>query len=313
MLEFVKKIILNNDEKLIEDLKINKYYELVQDTINIFKEEPKTLTNTLFLNHLIHFLDTLQSTFNIYNIEIFKSIVNLVAGNYDKCGPLIKKLSHHSRNTAEIFKDTMKSTNLQEIFEQTRLPRFGSKSERLEWKEIMQKVKEGRVSSTEFFNLCDMNGNGNGLIDKSEFATLSLRLGNNLSEHRINEIFCEVKKSQNKTNMELNLEEFEKAIGYLTNKNIVMSLEDIGIDIGWLSVTLIYLLGLLLILFVFIYFGIQAFSLGGVFGAVINSIIPAGVGAGVGNSGKTYVQVPNEETVKNTALKTNKVLTSKAI
>ena len=39
----------------------------------------------------------------------------------------------------------------------------------------------------------DSEGNKNGFIDKEEFQGLTKRLGMNLSEHRINEIFAHVK------------------------------------------------------------------------------------------------------------------------
>ena len=43
-----------------------------------------------------------------------------------------------------------------------------------------------------------------------------------------------------------------------------------------LSFALIYLGLVLIILFIFIFLGIKAFSIGGTFGSIINSIIPAG-------------------------------------
>ena len=39
----------------------------------------------------------------------------------------------------------------------------------------------------------DSEGNKNGYIDKEEFSCLTRRLGMNLSEHRINEIYAHVK------------------------------------------------------------------------------------------------------------------------
>ena len=56
-----------------------------------------------------------------------------------------------------------------------------------------------------------------------------------------------------------------------------MSLETLGISSGLLTIALITLSIVLLLLFVFIFLGIEAFALGGTFGAIINSFIPIGI------------------------------------
>lgn len=47
----------------------------------------------------------------------------------------------------------------------------------------------------------------------------------------------------------------------------------------------------LLIMLLFIFVGIQAFALGGAMGAIINSLIPMGIGAGASGDQKTKGEV----------------------
>eukprot|EP01017_Pseudomicrothorax_dubius_P029129 TRINITY_DN3508_c0_g4_i1.p1 TRINITY_DN3508_c0_g4~~TRINITY_DN3508_c0_g4_i1.p1 ORF type:complete len:195 (-),score=58.52 TRINITY_DN3508_c0_g4_i1:49-633(-) len=187
-------------------------------------------------------------------------------------------------------------------------------NDRAEWKEIMMRVKEGKASSKDLFRLIDMTGNSNGFVDKGEFTVMCRRLGNELSQHRVNEIFTEVKKHSNSKDTEMNVEEFDQALMYLSKKNVLMSLEYLGINLSTLIVMLVTLIALLLLLFTFIFVGINAFSVGGAFGAAVNSSIPAGAGLGLSQaSGKKASDQLNDEAVNETVQSTNKILTSKYI
>jgi len=55
-----------------------------------------------------------------------------------------------------------------------------------------------------------------------------------------------------------------------------MSLDSLGISKELLIFGVIYLSVILILIFVFIFLGIQAFALGGSFGAVINSLMAVG-------------------------------------
>ena len=55
-----------------------------------------------------------------------------------------------------------------------------------------------------------------------------------------------------------------------------MSLEMLGISKGLLTLAIINLSIILVLLFAFIFVGIEAFALGGAMGSIINSIIPMG-------------------------------------
>jgi len=61
-----------------------------------------------------------------------------------------------------------------------------------------------------------------------------------------------------------------------------MSLDFLGISPTFLAVALASIGIIILLLFVFIFMGIAAFALGGTFGAIINSAMPALAGGGAG-------------------------------
>lgn len=58
----------------------------------------------------------------------------------------------------------------------------------------MKRVEEGKASLEDVFTMIDSNDSGG--IDREEFATVTSRMGMNLTEHRINEIFANIKKQK---------------------------------------------------------------------------------------------------------------------
>jgi len=134
-----------------------------------------------------------------------------------------------------------------------------------------------------------VDANKSGGIDKEEFSTVTSRMGMNLTSHRINEIFANIKKKKitlNKTEdiYELDIVEFDQALNYLQKKSVNMTMERIGLSLGKIMKTIIWIGFIMCLLIIFIFLGIAAFSLGGSFGAVVNSIIPISGGAGVSRS-----------------------------
>lgn len=79
----------------------------------------------------------------------------------------------------------------------------------------------------------------------------------------------------------LNEEEFEIAFNYINEMKTSISLDKLKISPDLLAFELGLLIIILILLFSFIFLGIRAFSVGGTFGSIINSIIPmvAAVGA----------------------------------
>jgi Ca2+-binding EF-hand superfamily protein len=58
--------------------------------------------------------------------------------------------------------------------------------------EMQKRIREGTVTAQDVFVAADEDQSGR--MSKYEFRTFTKRLGMNLSHHRINEIFANVKK-----------------------------------------------------------------------------------------------------------------------
>ena len=141
---------------------------------------------------------------------------------------------------------------------------------------IKDKLKMDKdMEAKDLFKVFDIDKSGRINID--EFKLLTKRLNMTLSDHRIREIFTSVKGEKIKESQELDEIEFEKALGYLQEKSIMLTLEYLGITKEVLFGILIWLTLLLLILFAFIFVGIAAFTVGGTFGSIINSLFPIGL------------------------------------
>lgn len=141
--------------------------------------------------------------------------------------------------------------------------------------QVVNKINAGEVlTNGDLFKAFDIDQSGK--ISLVEFRLLTKRLRMNLSEHRIIEIFTTVSRNPDVSSRELDEKEFELALSYLQNKSIMMTLETLGITQEILIIILIWLTILLLLIFAFIFVGIAAFSVGGTFGAIINSIFPIG-------------------------------------
>ncbi len=69
---------------------------------------------------------------------------------------------------------------------------------------------------------------------------------------------------------------------YIEEKSSLSALEILGISTTQLVVLFTVLVLILLLIFVFIFLGIQAFSIGGTFGSIINSLLPIGAAFTVG-------------------------------
>eukprot|EP01017_Pseudomicrothorax_dubius_P025463 TRINITY_DN2755_c0_g1_i2.p1 TRINITY_DN2755_c0_g1~~TRINITY_DN2755_c0_g1_i2.p1 ORF type:complete len:733 (+),score=179.20 TRINITY_DN2755_c0_g1_i2:296-2494(+) len=258
------------DNSILNNLTLDKLKVLMGLYIETMAEVPKVLSNNQFKDKLIRLLTKLSEMCNL-DLKALTGFLSLAAKEFERGDGLILKLSDNNRNVLNIFNETLRGLIRNKTFDDVRIPRFGLANERADWKDIMIKVKEGKAGSRDLFRLVDMSGDGNGYVSKEEFAILTRRLGNDLSDHRINEIITDVKKSSQSTETdELDQNDFEKAIGYLTKKNVGMSLEALGINLSTLVATLVVLLLLLLILFTFIFVGISAYALGGSFGAVVN-------------------------------------------
>lgn len=128
----------------------------------------------------------------------------------------------------------------------------------------MKKIETGEATSDDMFDAIDgiyshifYLEDGSGSINKTEYNNLAKRLGMNLSEHRINEIFASIKKNHAETDDDgLNKKEFGLAMKYLQQKNTNMALDFLGISPALLTSSLVLLALILVLIFIFIFLGI---------------------------------------------------------
>ena len=158
------------------------------------------------------------------------------------------------------------------------------------------------TSKTDLFRLVDQAGDGNWKISQEEFSLLATRLRIKMSEHRIKEIFAKIRGHSNENmnieEYELDQSEFELALDYLSEKNLTQTLKLLGITPEILTAWLFTLTSILFMIFAFIFFGIRAFSMGGTFGAIINSIFPAAGGIGLARNTDNKKEVLRPEKIE---------------
>lgn len=82
-----------------------------------------------------------------------------------------------------------------------------------QWRDLRQKIIEGKATNRELFHLADQEGDGNGKLSKDEFRTMIWRLQIKVSDHRIDEIFSASQRnvygSEDKNDEELDEREFD--------------------------------------------------------------------------------------------------------
>ena len=228
------------------------------------------------------------SHFGICSRTISNSLINVLDGNFEGSKILIQFLAPNIRpeDTDSMIRYLAEAKailnfgfvdDIPKMFDKNSASRK-TKADNEKWESIMKKIQDGTASSKDLFIMLDREGDMNGYISESEFQTLAARLGLKLSDHRVKEIFAKVKvnKPKNTTQYELNEKEFEQALEYLQSKNLQQALQLLGITPEILTAIFIRLILLLILIFIFIFMGIKAFAIGGTFGAIINSLFPAG-------------------------------------
>eukprot|EP01017_Pseudomicrothorax_dubius_P013438 TRINITY_DN1590_c0_g1_i2.p1 TRINITY_DN1590_c0_g1~~TRINITY_DN1590_c0_g1_i2.p1 ORF type:complete len:795 (+),score=171.48 TRINITY_DN1590_c0_g1_i2:34-2418(+) len=309
IISIFKDTVLANP-KVNENFPVATIYEVLDKVIDLVKSPIISIADNYFVTKIIDLLKALSKIFPM-DIKPIISILKIINGDFSQIDAIVEKLTRGNKKAVKLIKDIIKQIKDLGIFGNQETARFDKVQDSGDWKEIMNKIAEGKASSKDLFRMIDKSGNGNGSIDKTEYKQLAERLGNPLSDHRINEIFAEIKKATGSTQTDLDEEEFEEALKYIQDKNIFMTLEAMGISASSLVGMLTMLLILLLLLFAFIFVGIEAFALGGAFGAVINSVIPAAVGGGLGGKKESKDEKLDDKKVAENAKKTKKILTSK--
>jgi len=152
-------------------------------------------------------------------------------------------------------------------------------------KRISQNVAQGKGTTNDLFDMIDVDRNGG--ISREEFKICTVRLGLKLSDHRILEIFSKCKKKKAAADrgvlsadplQELTQEEFKAALEYLQHKIAGSSMTLLGRSWGRLMVYLAFLTFVLVLIFVFLFLGMSAFTPGGTFQAVVNSVMTISAG-----------------------------------
>ena len=112
----------------------------------------------------------------------------------------------------------------------------------------------------------------------------------------------------------------------MEDKNVGLSLELLGVSSSSLTGILVSITLILCLLFGFIFIGIEAFAIGGIFSSVINSLIPAGklyynhlfskligLGMGAASRGPSKDETIKDEILKDITSKSTKIVGSKEI
>lgn len=212
--------------------------------------------------------------------KLLRSLLLLIYGEYDHIDPIVFSFLNINESQFKTLKTLMVSfTQILKApgdfissHSNMLLKSFTEKNSSVV-KRLTDKLQsDEKLSNQDLFKSFDIDQSGQ--IDLEEFKTLTRRLGMDLSEHRIIEIFTSVKSNLNVNVMELDEKEFEAAMGYLHNKTLNLILDYLGISKEFLMWMLVWLCLILLVIFAFIFVGIAAFALGGTFGAVVNSLFP---------------------------------------
>jgi len=223
--------------------------------------------------------DTLQGIFGIMNgdtlgIDKIEALIKFVAPICKVDEKVVQTLQNVIAGANKLVSTVTKEDKNQKTLDDV---------QRSSWLTLMKKVADGEARLRELFELVDKNGDSSGGISTHEFSQLMLKLNMPMTEHRVNEIFARCKsKHSTKPPDELDVTEFEAAVKYVQSKRIYEGLSLMGISSNQLIFLFVLLLIILILLFAFIFLGIAAFSTGGTFGSLVNSMIPLGAGFAVG-------------------------------
>lgn len=171
---------------------------------------------------------------------------------------------------------------------------------------ISHDVALSKGSLAQLFDMTDVDKSGR--IEIEELKVVMTRLGFNLNEHRINEILskCKTKAFKKagpitKGDVDgLDEEEFKMALDYLKQRVAADALCLLGNSWERLMMILVWLCFQLLLICIFIFLGISAFTTGGVFSAVVNSglTIAAGIGLSKKKTGESMQTAKSVEKVQ---------------
>ncbi|KAL4503518.1 hypothetical protein ABPG73_017261, partial [Tetrahymena malaccensis] len=256
------------------------------------------------------------------DVSIIEQVISIINGDHQSIFSLLKKFEVVEENKIVLIQRVYNQIVDMPIFKKIDKAIVGTSSneERNTFQEIMNKLKDGKATINDLFVALDAQGDNNGSISIDEFQSLFSRLGMELSRNRVYEIFAYVKNKKQKSigaiktdDLSLDVEEFEKAFKYVNDKKTSMSLEKLGISPALLALALGVLVVILIALFIFIFLGIKAFTVGGTFGSIINSLIPMTAALGVTGTQENKKDKLKEEEISNAIDKTLTIIHSENI
>ncbi|EGR29391.1 phage head-tail adaptor family protein, putative [Ichthyophthirius multifiliis] len=314
---FFGKASKSDDGAQIEKM-ISNIFILLQ---SIFERPQQSLNDPYVVQEVMKLLKYISK--GQIDCTIIEDIISIVQGDYQKIFVVIKKFDILDQNKINLINKIYDQVSSMGVFQdKDKLTNIGKQSQAPlsdKMKDLIKKLKEGKVQIADIFYAVDKEGDGNGSISKDEFSNFIKRLGMELTIHRINEIFAAIKNNkkskhkmiQNELNEDsLNQDEFEQAFKYLNDKKTSMTLEKLGISPALLAIALGTLIIILILLLVFIFLGISAFALGGTFGAIINSIIPMSAAGGAASSQEDKTKQLKEDNLKDAVNETQEILHS---
>ncbi|KAL4474825.1 hypothetical protein ABPG74_001521 [Tetrahymena malaccensis] len=256
------------------------------------------------------------------DVSIIEDVISIINGDHQSIFSILKKFDVVEENKIVLIQRAYSQIIDMPIFKKIDKPIVGTNSneEANTFKEIIKKLQDGKATINDLFVALDAHGDNNGRISIDEFQSLFRRLGMELSRNRVFEIFAYVKNAKQKPvgaiktdDLDLDEEEFEKAFKYVNDKKTSMSLEKLGISPALLALQLGFLVVILIGLFIFIFLGINAFTVGGTFGSIINSIIPIISALGFTRTQENIKDKLKEEEISNAIDKTLTIIHSENI
>jgi len=211
---------------------------------------------------------------------VLQKVEEAVEGNEDlkdKKNQALKLIWHHMPKIKFLISNFMKLNSIGKSVKQSLSLLSKSKNP----------VDVKNMSTEELFEYVDSNGDGNGSVGIEEFRMLSKKLGHPLTEHRVREIFSKIKQhTGDPSSTELDYDEFLEAFQYLEDRVLYRTMFMLGISEAQIKSIIIFFTLYLLMILVFIFLGISAFTVGGGFSTVLNSLIPVGAGTTVTENSK---------------------------
>ena len=157
--------------------------------------------------------------------------------------------------------------------------------------------KDGVLQPADLFRLFDRDHDG--MIEFLEFHDILTFLNIKLSTDRAQRMFVSVDR---RGSCELTYTEFQLALELLEEELAQGALAALGLSTERIVRVVLGMLGILCLIFIFIFSGIKALSVGTAFNACVNSVLPLGAGFGTMKGTKGGDGVVDEE-VKDTLKK----------